>query len=1240
MAIFKISISIILFLTLSLQSSLGMAFKVDTHVWIAQQIINDLRSHDNTLSIPTKNFGTLIGGLERAHARDILQYPAYFRMGAIGPDAFPGILEGQMIIHPGANDHRWGTGDWLKFLLAKAKPGKERAFVLGFICHAASDIFAHTYVNTYSGGEFDLNNGHEEEERHFILEGYISSRNPAIADESGHVLGLAHQLVMDGNQLAVPLDFVVNQMLYSDEAAEQYAGNPSSVFTGFKRTKDGIHELTRKGGPIDRIEQEIIKGIARYKLDIELNNEQAQKLAGLKNELQKIKNTEIQAIQKLINANDTINKHFIGAQDKFEKAQIELAQKTVNASNRSLELAIASNDKILEYSRQITEKVVRECAKICETKTIKEEHCEARNPLGCIRWVTRTSIQTLHPVECRACTEARDSDLLDKQNLEKFKAEEQRLFAQYEKEVANGFDSLKEIQVALLDARLQTLAFTTQILNEGLAFYETASSADPLRSILNSWAQNIDTAALEYVKANGQVIVNTINPDAEHTFSPLLDWLECQFPKALAVPAVIPNISCATEDYIKNMEKILGRIEASALNAIPIVRDALKEMQNIKNRATDRAKEEVITQLDRMIKGDVKTLADMLQKKIGDRELDNGFSDHQHFKDKGLILFDKANQKMSDRIKLEMKLTPSAQFDKDQYTVILDAIRLSKLALLTGPNLKTLAESVGYNFEGRGHDTAMTTTPYSGAILIQAIRSIDGNHQWLQSAPSIPKAEGRTRNFCRSKRFATQFGPREAIHEESCKNSGYPSYEYHLAPTHGFRPYISVDLRKALFDKIFVEILAPGIEAPKTLSASFDEVLPSDYEYRVCEKQPFPTGNPKDSTCVEQVLRKHMKFFHRAAEVPVQVVQKSEEKVSQKTYSALKPLYSYEEVHAQYKGELATSAAELQVVQKSYSEFQEEVSRFKEIDSRFKTLTAAIFDQTGDLRSVEQQLIDLRSEINKGYCRGNMSGHRAVKSNHDSSMQTYRGLKFKNSLAAIDFSDFEFFHQRSQEQALEIEANYQQIVALNRRAQEDFNGLSVEQVCRDTDIALLLLGKKMDNIEIENLAQEVEALKSRIRAAQSATESPEASYEKAILQIKNRVVDSILAQRFIDALEYYRNSSAEFDDMDQDLFRQSWNTTRLRQLIEIQRADLSDVYDKHLKGDALFKRIAKEQAEFSENADIIPAIFQPHDQAYQDWARFSAQKPRDVTAQSSQDELARALDFYYEANAFANSVIQ
>lgn len=204
-----------LLVAFSASTSVALAWKPMSHVYLAQVAIEDAIRSGNVeifemqrqpdgsyLRISLGNFP-----VAQEVRSALAQYTYQFRAGVMGPDAYPDIMTGQRLIHEdnfdedtqGASktnpltgndirivrDHAGGTNKYLQHLWEAAeglpegdKKTRARAFVLGYLTHAAGDMFAHTYVNGFAGGPFELGyNGY----RHLALEAYLGKRTPKLA---------------------------------------------------------------------------------------------------------------------------------------------------------------------------------------------------------------------------------------------------------------------------------------------------------------------------------------------------------------------------------------------------------------------------------------------------------------------------------------------------------------------------------------------------------------------------------------------------------------------------------------------------------------------------------------------------------------------------------------------------------------------------------------------------------------------------------------------------------------------------------------------------------------------------------------------------------------------------------------------------------------------------------------------------------------------------------------------------
>ena len=192
------------------------AFDTRTHVWVSQQVINDIEE-DGDLDIPP--FYNLPISEDRKNA--ILSQKESYRLGNIGPDGFPDLLTGQQTTHPGILGG-WATDEWLEYIMRKydGASSKMKAFTLGYLGHASADTFAHTYVNWYAGDAFSLGNGIEEELRHTVIEKTIAEYQPDLVDYQGNAIGNPYQVI--GSPDSIPKDELVQSLILDKEVIAQY----------------------------------------------------------------------------------------------------------------------------------------------------------------------------------------------------------------------------------------------------------------------------------------------------------------------------------------------------------------------------------------------------------------------------------------------------------------------------------------------------------------------------------------------------------------------------------------------------------------------------------------------------------------------------------------------------------------------------------------------------------------------------------------------------------------------------------------------------------------------------------------------------------------------------------------------------------------------------------------------------------------------------------------------------------
>jgi hypothetical protein len=143
------------------------AWKPTMHVFLADEALKDALD-DGKVSINRVDYnsGQVLEKLgDYAISPRILQAlrsnPLQYRAGVLGPDAYPDILTGQQVIHPDGRDTgiNGGSDAWLQHLWDQAfqsNSNNQKAFVIGFLTHAAGDMYAHTFINNFAGAPFAI----------------------------------------------------------------------------------------------------------------------------------------------------------------------------------------------------------------------------------------------------------------------------------------------------------------------------------------------------------------------------------------------------------------------------------------------------------------------------------------------------------------------------------------------------------------------------------------------------------------------------------------------------------------------------------------------------------------------------------------------------------------------------------------------------------------------------------------------------------------------------------------------------------------------------------------------------------------------------------------------------------------------------------------------------------------------------------------------------------------------------
>ncbi len=284
---------------MALSSTPAYAWKPDTHVFFAEQALKDAVD-DGKVSIYRTDYENgqrldKIGDYEvdSELLSALRAYPQQYRAGVIGPDAYPDILTGQQMIHPDESNPD-GTNSWLKYLWNNPSidesnilpepnscPDRNRdgigdsevtepnsqaikAFLIGFLTHAAGDMYGHTFVNNFTGGPFALfpPAGPKNAAKHIALESYISKRIPPIISSDNKVI-TENDISIDGVDR-----FIYDRMIYAKPGTQLETnllvgdGSPLSVPRNFSLLRAELETSKAGSNPlVERYKNAWIKDI-------------------------------------------------------------------------------------------------------------------------------------------------------------------------------------------------------------------------------------------------------------------------------------------------------------------------------------------------------------------------------------------------------------------------------------------------------------------------------------------------------------------------------------------------------------------------------------------------------------------------------------------------------------------------------------------------------------------------------------------------------------------------------------------------------------------------------------------------------------------------------------------------------------------------------------------------------------------------------------------------------------------
>ncbi len=684
-----------------LMPSISNAFKVETHVWVGQQVINDLEDDGQlTFKLGDKEVNILID----ADVKDaILDNKSNYLMGQLGPDAAPDMVVGQTVIHPGVRDAEgnvigWQTNDWLTYVLETGSSDpKSKAYSYGFLGHASGDVFAHTYVNQYAGDTFSIADETLVEQRHMVLEGYIAKHNPPLKNYLGQDIGNTWDQIILDDEYA---NFIRDNLIYNDTVNAEYDKVATAThLAGYYDFRSAIDDLAND--PLwDDIDVAVAKLIAEY-FGVSLSSEEAAEVVAVIDDVIKSVDAGIDEIQA---ANAKVNDVLSTFDDQVFSG---LSSAVTDLNNLEFQL-VGLHNEVLSKSLDL----VGESS--CATYSVSV--CGLPTPLGCA-WSETVTI-TVDPAGCLVAENINGPIRTALSELD------DTIFGAKTDFVNKAEDVKIKVQTAINtgNAVINGLVDILQIPNGG---------SSPIKSILENWRNDVDIAMTEYVKATSQSIVNTMNPGAG-SIVPITTWFTEYHLSIIGVPKTGTDTVNKVLELKGNIDAILIAIDSLAnlgsSLGVPGAGDLLELKNKLIDEITDELKSSASDQLVDFLPEKIQELLSVMDQEMNATTLNAYFTKPEtELPIKGIFMI----PDMADRVDVEMNLTPEGYFDATKFPLVYNAIVLAKLAIINKHDFEKLAIEAGST------DYA-TYMPDLDNLVAQGIGDIDGNHQWMPIPPPIP----------------------------------------------------------------------------------------------------------------------------------------------------------------------------------------------------------------------------------------------------------------------------------------------------------------------------------------------------------------------------------------------------------------------------------------------------------------------------------------------------------------------
>ncbi len=669
---------------------------------------------------------------------------------------FPDPISGQVTVHPGI-EGGWQTDRWLRHLLDGADNPEARAFSYGIVAHAAADIFAHTYVNAFAGDIFLLTNGEREVElRHFLLEKYIESLTPPVFVAGGLPFS-------PDRDLQTATSFLRDRLLIDGDAAGQFLrapfaqhlGSMHAVRRGVQNLDDGtqavIGQITSWAAQYYKLQYDLVisaQGARAAVAAAEVTLSAARQTVEFRRAFLSTQLTILEGANKFVQDNPgLINGQAQLLLEQTQRAADLAATATSVAANAASEIAgweqrmNSLADELGKLICNIIGGVLPKCNelrnaisdlndRISGAQNAERLARDAANAAAALRDGTRATLNVLRQQLDEATRGLAEG--IYQANIIAAQAElTASLFAL--EQAQRGLDETKTFL-----ARVQAeLDIADRIIDQ---IKEAADQYNLVTLTIRNWRQGIDVAAEEFIKTSHDVGLIMLRGNGD-ILAEYARWMSCYGPVFTGVPYQGAQVGCFVRDEIT---QIMGEIDRIVDGLPPLLRWVVAPSRELQREGLrrlqpeiDKAKASLLTLLtDRRTAEFLLLLmhpADASRQRLIDayRTVESG---------RPLLRFDDVASLVDQDLGIS-----NGQLNPRTFAPLAHSVTLAKLALLDPAGLNQLIRDLAGDFVSPRYGSPIYPAyPGNFSILLDVVRSIDGNHQWQAFGLPYPRSVGST----------------------------------------------------------------------------------------------------------------------------------------------------------------------------------------------------------------------------------------------------------------------------------------------------------------------------------------------------------------------------------------------------------------------------------------------------------------------------------------------------------------